>query len=160
MLISKIRGDGVFDGTIEMPDDTTKLQPGYSFSLPPTIPNGYYAVLSGGWNLIKGDKPEWPRKPSKEEQLQILYSDIVTKTQQRLDNFARSREYDGILSACTYASSTIEKFRNEGSYCIEMRDLTWNKLYEMLDEVKNGTRPAPNSYEDIESELPILNWPS
>ena len=43
-------------------------------------------------------KPE-PFKPSPEE----IQAEIVAAAQQRLDDFARTRNYDGILSACTYA---------------------------------------------------------
>lgn len=33
------------------------------------------------------------------------------------------------------------------------------KLYEMLAEVEAGTRPLPDGYADVESELPVLAWP-
>ena len=69
------------------------------------------------------------------------------------------RNYDNILSACTYATSSVPKFQVEGQYCVDMRDQTWSKLYEMLAEVIGGTRSMPTKYEDIESELPTLEWP-
>lgn len=84
---------------------------------------------------------------------------IVEAAQGRLDGFARTRGYDGILSAATYATSTVEKFKTEGQLCVELRDATWAKLYEILDEVKAGTRPLPGSIADIESDLPELAWP-
>jgi hypothetical protein len=160
VLVTKVREDGVFDGFVEFPDGTTKIPKGYSFSLPPEIPEGYYAILSGGWKLINGDKPEYPPKPSQEELLQKLYRDVVDKTQQRLDEFARTREYESILSACTYSTSTVEKFRIEGQYCVEARDATWNKLFQILEEVQTEQRPTPTSYDDIQSDLPILEWPT
>ena len=88
-----------------------------------------------------------------------IQASIVTATQQRLDDFAKTRNYDGILSACTYATSTVLKFKTEGQYCVEARDATWAKLYEMLAEVEAGTRPMPSGYADIEPELPALVWP-
>jgi hypothetical protein len=159
MLVSKIREDGVFDGFVEYPEGTTKLPRGYSFSLPPDISEGFYAVMRGGWKIVAGEKPEYPPKPSEEELLTNLYRDIVDSTQKRLDDFARTREYDGILSACTYVTSTVIKFKNEGQYCVEVRDATWYKLYEIMEEVTNNTRPVPSGYDDIKSELPILEWP-
>lgn len=90
---------------------------------------------------------------------QALQDDIVAQTQGRLDAFARTRQYDGILSACTYASSPTPKFAAEGQYCVAQRDATWAKLYEMLAEVEAGTRPIPSGYQDIEPELPALVWP-
>jgi hypothetical protein len=160
MLVSKIREDGVFDGTIEVSDDTTKLPPGYSFSVPKNIPNGYYAIMQNGWVFVKGEKPVWPSPVPQEYLDRELYNAIVLSTQQRLDTFAQSRDYANILSACTYATSTVEKFRLEGEYCVQLRDQTWSKLYQMLDEVLAGIRPKPSGYSDIESELPPTIWPT
>jgi hypothetical protein len=160
MLISKVRKDGVFDGIVEVSDQTTKIPPGHSFSLPPEIPDGFYAVMRGGWKLVQGAKPEYPPRPSESEILQNLYISITENTQNRLDNFAETREYSSMLSATTYVASTVEKFRIEGQYCVEARDLTWAKLYEIFEEVQSGKRTIPNSYEDIEPELPVLQWPT
>lgn len=93
-------------------------------------------------------------------QQEALQADIVRQTQARLDAFAQTRNYDGILSACTYASSSVPKFQIEGQYCVDMRDDTWARLYEMLAEVQAGTRPVPTSFADIEPELPTLVWPN
>jgi hypothetical protein len=84
---------------------------------------------------------------------------IVQKTQNRLDTFAKTRNYDGILSLCTYVSDSNPKFQQEGQYGIIIRGETWTKLYEILAEVEAGTRPVPNDYEEIEPELPQLEWP-
>ena len=89
-----------------------------------------------------------------------LQATIVAATQARLDDFARTRNYDGILSACTYATSTVPKFAAEGQYCVQARDATWAQLYQMLAEVEAGTRPIPAGFEDVEPELPALVWPS
>lgn len=89
----------------------------------------------------------------------VLQQEIVDATQQRLDDFAKTRQYDGILSACTYSTSPTPKFQAEGQYCVAQRDATWAKLYEMLAEVEAGTRPIPQSFADVEPELPALVWP-
>lgn len=88
-----------------------------------------------------------------------LQTEIVESTQQRLDDFARTHGYDGILSLCTYATSTVPKFAAEGQYGVEARDATWAKLYQILAEVQAGTRPMPSGYGDIEPLLPVLEWP-
>ncbi len=90
---------------------------------------------------------------------QALQSDIVRQTQQRLDDFAKTRGYDGIMSACTYATSPTQKFADEGQYCVTQRDATWSALYQMLAEVEAGTRPIPSGFADIEPDLPALTWP-
>lgn len=89
-----------------------------------------------------------------------LQADIVASTQRRLDEFAKTRNYDGILSAATYAFSAVPRFQSEGQYAVEARDATWAALYEILGEVLAGTRPAPSGYADIEPELPVLEWPA
>lgn len=91
---------------------------------------------------------------------QSLKDSIVKQTQNRLDAFARTRNYDGILSLCTYATSTVLKFQTEGQYGVSARDATWAKLYEMLAEVEAGTRPMPSGFADVEPELPSLIWPT
>ena len=88
-----------------------------------------------------------------------LYESVVAATQLRLDTFAQERGYDNILSACTYASSTVVKFATEGQYCVDARDATWDALLTMLAEVQAGTRPRPSGYADIEADLPVLVWP-
>lgn len=89
-----------------------------------------------------------------------LQESIVSATQKRLDDFAKTRNYDGVLSLCTYATSTNVNFKMEGQYGVEARDATWSKLYQIMAEVEAGTRPMPNGYADIESELPTLTWPN
>lgn len=89
----------------------------------------------------------------------LVLQEVTTATQKRLDDFARTRNYDGILSLCTYASSPTAKFAAEGQYGVTARDATWATLYEMLAEVQAGTRPMPGGYTDVEPELPALVWP-
>lgn len=89
-----------------------------------------------------------------------LQQQVVAATQARLDDFAKTRGYDGILSACTYATSPTPKFSAEGQYCVAQRDATWAKLYQIMGEVEAGSRPMPSGYADIEGELPVLAWPA
>lgn len=90
---------------------------------------------------------------------QALQNSIVDATQLRLDTFAQTRNYSSILSASTYATSNVARFQAEGEYCVNQRDATWAKLYQILAEVQAGTRPMPTGYADIEAELPVLVWP-
>lgn len=89
---------------------------------------------------------------------QALITSVTQATQQRLDDFARTCNYDDILSACTYATSSNPKFQAEGQYCVGARDATWAALYQIMSEVEAGTRPLPSGYNDIEDELPVLQW--
>ena len=93
------------------------------------------------------------------ERMAALQTSIVQQAQKRLDDFAATRNYAGIMSACTYVTSAVPKFASEGQYCVEARDNTWATLYAILTQVQAGTRPVPTSYEEIEQELPVLAWP-
>lgn len=93
------------------------------------------------------------------EQSERIKAGILEAVQARLDTFARTRNYDNILSACTYATDIDATFSAEGQYCVASRGATWRKLYEILGEVTAGIRPEPTCYADIEPELPALNWP-
>lgn len=84
---------------------------------------------------------------------------VVQATQNILDGFARSRNYDGILSAATYATSIIPKFQSEGRYAVYIRDLMWATLYQIFEEITQGQRPIPSTVEEITSLLPIPVWP-
>jgi hypothetical protein len=110
-----------------------------------------------GW-LYDGQTFTPPPPPIKTPE--ELQAEIVEATQKRLDDFARTRNYDGILSACTYASSSVPKFAAEGQYCVDARDNTWATLYTILAEVQAGTRPVPGGFADIEPDLPVLVWPA
>lgn len=89
-----------------------------------------------------------------------IITEISNEVQKRLDDFARTRYYDGILSLCTYMNSSNLKFQSESLYGLEIRDSTWAKVYQIFGEVQNNIRPMPMAYADIEAELPILNWPT
>lgn len=93
------------------------------------------------------------------DRLSALVQSVTTATQRRLDDFAQSKGYDSILSACTYATSPTASFSAEGQYCVNQRDATWAKLYEILADVETGSRSIPSGYDEIEPELPDLIWP-
>lgn len=112
------------------------------------------------WHTVDQGAPvnntqTWVQIPMSEDE---IVSQVSVQVQQRLDAFAQSRNYTNIMSACTYATSPTAKFAIEGQDCVTVRDATWSKLYSMLDEVKAGTRPMPESYAAIEAELPALVW--
>lgn len=88
-----------------------------------------------------------------------LQAAIVSATQGRLDAFARTRNYDNILSACTYATSSVPQFAGEGQAAVQARDATWAALYALLAEVQAGERPMPASFDDVALLLPALTWP-
>lgn len=113
------------------------------------------------------DGVNWAVLPKSQEEINsilqnkvdLLVSEIERRAQKRLDDFAKTRRYEGILSLCTYATDPDPKLSAEGQYGVTKRSETWTKLYKIMDDVMSGLRPIPASYEEIEPELPILEWP-
>lgn len=85
-------------------------------------------------------------------------AEFVKVIQGQLDSFARTRNYDDILSACTYTSSSVPKFAAEAQYCVLARDQTWAAAYAILAQVTAGTRTMP-TVAAVLTELPTLVWP-
>lgn len=96
-----------------------------------------------------------PPPPTPEQ----IIAQYTAGVQQHLDTFARTRSYDDILSAATYATSQVPKFKTEGQYAVEARDATWAKCYEILAAVEAGSRPMP-TLDELLAELPVLTWPN
>lgn len=96
-----------------------------------------------------------PPPPTTEQ----IIAGFVTSIQKRLDDFAKTRGYDGIMSACTYATSTVPKFQSEGQYCVGARDNTWSMAYDLLDQVQAGEIDVPTEEEVLE-QFPTLTWPN
>ena len=109
------------------------------------------------WEVLDLDADTIAAKQA--QHAQELQTAIVAAVQSRLDTFAQTRNYDGILSAATYASSTVPKFAAEGQCAVNLRDNTWATLYTLLAEIQAGTRPVPTGYADFEPLLPALAWP-
>lgn len=121
------------------------------------VEEGTPVLQAGEWVQV------WNVTPLSAEEIAAqqlaLQDQIVAQTQERLDDFARTRNYDGILSACTYATSAVPKFAAEGQYAVQARDATWAALYKFMADVQAGTRPVPSGFEDVEPLLPVMAWP-
>lgn len=90
--------------------------------------------------------------------------------QAALDAMARTRGYDSIASACTYASSTpavpstdphfatCEKFRLEGNALQAWKSITWATAYAYLATVTAGTNPMPTPAQAV-AMIPAFTWP-
>lgn len=121
----------------------------------------YHATANGPVQFTTEEEAEFDAREAQyaAQAAQRLADEITIATQKRLDDFAKTRNYDGILSACTYATDINSQFQAEGEYCVVVRGATWAKLYDIMSEVQAGTRPMPIGYSDIEPELPELVWP-
>jgi hypothetical protein len=86
-----------------------------------------------------------------------LQAELIAAVQAHLDSVARTRGYDGILSLCTYAASSITQFANEGQAGVNWRDAVWAYCYQVMAAVQAATRTIPTA-EQLISELPTIDW--
>ena len=84
---------------------------------------------------------------------------VVDAIQARLDNFAKTRNYQGIISACSYVNSSVPRFAADAAYCVSARDNTWDTLHTLLAEVQAETRVIPETVQGVLDLLPTLAWP-
>lgn len=84
---------------------------------------------------------------------------IAIQVQAHMDAQAKQAGYDDIRSAVTYADEpAVLKFQAEGQCFRAWRSLVWDRCYQLLDEVQNGTR-TPMTADQVIAELPMLQLP-
>lgn len=127
-----------------LPGDTHET-PARTMSKPGPLPAG--ALL---------EKPAAP-EPTPEEQQEAMKKQLTDAVQARLDAFAQTRGYDGIMSAASYATSTDAVFKAEGERAVALRDATWRQCYTIMADVLAGNRQVPTA-EELFAELPVLSW--
>lgn len=157
-IVASIDAEGYYLGPVVA--DESPLEPGVYLlpadaidSPPPREADGTVARwVSGAWVAESTTVPE-PVPPTTEE----VQAAIVDAVQARLDAWAQARRYDSILSACTYAASTVARFAAEGQYAVAMRDETWAALCLVQADVQAGVLSVA-SYADVDPLLPVLDW--
>jgi len=104
----------------------------------------------------------WTILDKTEAEIQASFADVYDivrqQTQILLDEFAQTRGYDNIVSACSYATSTNLAFAAEAQRCVELRDITWATLNQYYADVNAGIEPLPSTIDEILSNLPALTW--
>ncbi len=83
---------------------------------------------------------------------------IAAHVQKRLDTFAQTKGFDGILSAASYKGDADPVFNEEGTRASTLRTDTWKAFYAYQDGVLAGTTPVPKTLADIDAVLPALTW--
>lgn len=126
----------------------------------PGQPNESIGTISGYQTWINRfndaayeiDNPP-PYVPTQAETIQA-FKDAI---QQTLDDAAQAKNYDDIVSACSYAGYP-NVFQAEAIAFGQWRANVWAYGYAELDKVIAGTRPVPTIAE-ILAELPALVLP-
>jgi len=78
---------------------------------------------------------------------------LTEKVQKLLDDSARSRGYDNIVSECSYATST-GAFGEEAQVTVDWRNSVWSYLFTLQDDIRSG-EVGQKTIVEILSELPI-----
>jgi hypothetical protein len=91
--------------------------------------------------------------------MDVLKLSIEEATEKRLEDAAKGRGYKSLDRLLNYTNSTNEKWATEAIYMQTLQTQTWEALLSILAAVNAGTREAPASYEEIEPELPVIDWP-
>lgn len=117
--------------------------------------------IDGQWYQA-GYAPMKSEEQKQREAIEAAYQYFDTNVEKRLNDFAATRRYASIYTACNARDSQIEKYAAEGAYCFKMWGETYAKCEELLAEympdVLAGKRPIP-TWEEIEAQLPPLVWP-
>ena len=120
------------------------------------VEDGAVVCVDGVWY----DADKAPVKTPEQIQAErnaALQAEFTSAIQQRLDDFARTRGYDNIMSACSYFGSANSRFKQEADRAIALRDATWAAAYALLDDVLSGQRPMP-TFDEVCAALPALTW--
>jgi hypothetical protein len=116
----------------------------------PTKINGAWILGKSIVEMTQEEKDAYRAKTVREYELEV---------QRHMDEKVAERQYDSMISAATYATSTNPKYGPEGQACVVWRDAVWDKCYEVLAEVDAGTRQPP-TVDELLAELPTLTWPN
>lgn len=132
--------------------ETQKPEVGYTQIVEEVEP----VEINGSWIQV------WNVRPATQQEQDAAMAEIIQEfidaIQRHLDSEARTKGYDNILSACSYAAGNHPKYSVEGQACLAWREAVWDKGFEILNEVQSGARPIP-TIEQVLSELPPMVWP-
>lgn len=83
---------------------------------------------------------------------------IVREIQKRLDTFVKLKQYDSVDKVYMRATLFGSPFQEECFNAAILMDKYWETYVNILTQVKLGHRKHPESFAQIEKDLPILDW--
>ena len=133
------------------------------YSQPPVAPFGQVVVdagttlVDGVWTVGYSCVDMAPEELALAQE--VLQRVLTNAVQAHLDSTAADRNYDGILSLCTYADDPNPRFAAEGQAGKAWRSAAWTYCYQVLADATDGLRGIPTA-EQLVAELPAFVWPS
>lgn len=133
------------------------------FSVPTTYrSSGFFVCVDNdfpdcdGYSIVQTiDLPRDMTTYIEEMQQQIVY-ELTLVVQNHLDEVAQSRNYDNIVSCCSYATDT-GPFGDEGRAAVAWRSAVWSYCYSLIPQAVAGTIPIPTA-EELVAALPTITW--
>ena len=129
--------------------------------LPPEYDSELFDSVAGGVELVNG---RWkriylqtPKDLTQEQVDSIITSRYEAALTNHLDSVAQSKRYDNRIT-CALRAGYPGPFQTEGQTFAAWMDECNALAYQMLSDIKTGTRPMFNSVDEFIAELPAINW--
>lgn len=87
--------------------------------------------------------------------LHLLQEEFKKYVQAILDDKAKEKGYDNIVSACSYAGYDNE-FRQEGELFGKWRARVWSWGFKMLADIQAGKREIPKTFKEAVADMPTF----
>jgi len=121
-----------------------------------------WVLLEGGFGIgdsyINGVFAKETPVPTTDEIIDSLEKQFATEVQEKLDLFANERGYDNIASLCSYATSSVNSFREEGMRGVALRDSVWSACFDAIAKVRSGEIDYREGIPQLEEMLPGFTW--
>lgn len=109
-------------------------------------------AYDGNW-YVKGYAPIEPPKSEKE-----IQEELERGVEAWMNSVVAECDYDSIDTCIArYTDSPNLKYAQEAKAVKDWNTAVWDRCWELLAEVKAGTRPIP-TLEEVIAELPVLVW--
>ena len=93
-----------------------------------------------------------------QDTVQYVYKRMGEYFREKMNAFAKERQYDSIDSLLSYSDSTVPQFAAEAARGKLVRDQVWGTLLPYFQEVVAGTKPVPITVAEVDALVPPFTW--